>query len=483
MSKYTNKPNQVNANSLHKNRFSLSPQSYREVLIPSVNYKYLKELINLKTKGFEPGSSDYIEFGNNYFIRISEMNNDEYTFSLSKQTKKLVPQKKDIKISKGDLCYQTASNVGNVCFYEGEDAYFNSHILKLDVNEDFKYYLFAILKSSYNKEQVDIGGSIKGVDNFSEKDLYETIIPFPEDKIQSLVSILVKNIIDKEQQLKVKRNEIDKLVNKELNISQTATTLPSAAEIISNSFRFDSGMYSRKFKTIKTSIENYEHGYVNIPIEKFTSGNTPKVRLFNKGIQKYKWATPTNIKDEGFFNDVDTISMPTVNNLNKDAIMFINRTSKGGEGEYVGICAFYDYSYYGKGHHNQGIYRVEDYEKEDLLFIAAFMNTTIMRTLCSKISYGSKMKEMKLIDFSQLIFPNFPENKKNEVVTNYYCEVNASEDVTIDTYLGKEFKRNTNLGIFQLNAEINALRKQVEELIDKIIHNEDIMIHDYLSVG
>ena len=178
---YTTEPYDYHTEEIKERLFSFSPQSHRQIVIPFVPYKSLLSLINSKVKGFEPGSADYIDFGDQYFIRISEMSDTDYIFSKTMKTKKLMPQEKDIKIKKGDLCYQTASNVGNVCFYQGEEAYFNSHILKLDINEDIKYYVFAILKSEYNKEQVDIGGSIKGLDNFSEKFLEDT----KKDKCQT----------------------------------------------------------------------------------------------------------------------------------------------------------------------------------------------------------------------------------------------------------------------------------------------------------
>lgn len=46
--------------------------------------------------------------------------------------------------------------------------------------------------------------------------------------------------------------------------------------------------------------------------------------------------------------------------------MLINRTSRGGKGEYVGIGTFYDYDAYGDGHHNQGIIVSQDIVKNFL---------------------------------------------------------------------------------------------------------------------
>ena len=110
---------------------------------------------------------------------------------------------------------------------------------------------------------------------------------------------------------------------------------------------------------------------------------------------------------KGFFAPVDTISTPKAINIKKDCILFINRTSKGKKGEYVGITSFYDFGYYGYGQHNQGLYRIDHLKKDELLFISAFMNSNIMRKLCGNISIGSKMKEMKIIRFCNIKISKF----------------------------------------------------------------------------
>jgi hypothetical protein len=43
-----------------------------------------------------------------------------------------------------------------------------------------------------------------------------------------------------------------------------------------------------------------------------------------------------------------------------------------------------------------------------------------MRLICGSVIIGSKMKEMKVHDFSNLIFPSFPENKQQEIAKKYY---------------------------------------------------------------
>ena len=483
MSDYIIKQKSVSKSSLLEKN-SLSAFSFRTIVCQNKNIKPLSSLLNDKHKGFEPGSDSYIKQSNNFFIRISDLNDSDLTFRINENTIRIQPFFQDKpKIKSGDICYQTASNVGNVCIYKGPEAFFNSHIIKLSFKEK-ENYIFSILKSEFGKSQVEVSGSIKGVDNFNESLLLNTLIPFPTTKnyknpklIEIYISVLTQNIIDKEEQIEKRQGLIDELIYFELSNNQKTDfkyNLPRKNDLLAHN-RIDTGLYTKKYKKENHLIENYKGGFFQLPVDKFKSGSTPKVRIFNGTKYKYQWVTPTNITDEGFFVPTDTISTPKTNNLNKDCILFINRTSKGKKGEYVGITCFYDFDYYGVGQHNQGLYRVDYLEKNDLLFISAFMNSKIMRKLCGNISTGSKMKEMKSYDFATLKYPNFNKKLKQKITDLFYFKKTKPE-YQLNNYLEKEKKRNKDIGIFQLNTEIIELKEILSNTIDKIIKDEKIKI-------
>lgn len=482
MKSYIKKPNSIKKNDLISLK-SLSPYSFRKIKCVNSNTKILKSFLVENKKGNEFGSDSYIKFSDNYFIRIGDMSDIDFTIAETKKTLKVkIPLTSKGTLKKGDICYQTASNVGNVCFYNGKGAFYNSHIRKLSFKEN-KFYIFSMLKSSFCRNQVDIGGSIKGVDNFSENYLLNTIIPFPTKKqnedpknIEVLVSIITQNIIDKEEQIKFKIQAIDKEISKELQNNQKPKQFiykyPRLSDLKREN-RLDSGLYTKEYKMNNFLIKNYNNGCFNINVEEFKSGSTPKIRIFNGKKYDYKWVTPTNIQDDGFYQPIEKISMPTPFNLTKDAVLLINRTSKGKKGEYVGIACFYDYQYYGKGHHNQGLYRVENFSKNKKLFIVAFM-------ICGNISIGSKMKEMKSYDFEKIVIPNFTETKQKKIIKYYYNQVKHPRSITLKNYFTENKKRNKELGVHQLNIEIFNLKNKLEDLIDKIIMDEKIIIDDYL---
>lgn len=491
MKSYIAKPKSIRKNNILSKEHSLSSFSYKTIRSKNKNIFTLgdKNILVKNIKGFEPGSKEYIDFSDNYFIRISEMKDQNFTFGITDKTKRVCPVTSSNKtkfIKKGDICYQTASNVGNVCIYNGLLAHYNSHIRKLEFKKD-KYYIFAILKSSFGKEQVDVSGSIKGVDNFKDEYLLNTKIPFPTknnhsepQKVEQLVSLITQNIIDKEEQIKAKNQKIDELIAKELKENQKTNSdfkysYPRISEIKKES-RLDTGIYEKDFKEIDSLIRNYKGSVFFIEEDNFKSGSTPKERILGKNKNyNYLWMTPTNISNYGAYDDFERIHCDR-NNLNKDAVLIINRTSKGGKGEYVGISAFYDFDRFKKGQHNQGIYRVSNYSKNTLLFLTCFMNCKIIRKYCAGLSIGSKMKEIKSDQFLKLPIPNFLDKKQQEIVKEYYNKIDKNQNLTLENYLDREKERNTQLGIFQLNMEIFDLKEKLEDIVDKIINDEKIDI-------
>lgn len=484
---YTSEPYHYSSYEVFERNFSFSPQSHRQILLPEIEYKSLSNFINKKIKGFEPGSADYITFGENYFIRISEMNDNSFTFSESEQTKQLLPQKKGAKLIYGDLCYQTASNVGNVCFYNGKTAYYNSHILKLEIKDEDKYYIFGILKSAYNKEQVDLGGSIKGLDNFSEEFLNNTMIPLPKtEEIKTLVSLIVQNIIDKEQQIKAKNEQINSTIKEELEMhSHPAIRMPVSSEILENNFRFDSGLYSPEYKAIKGSVEFYDGGYFNL-LDKYNAKRGQNLQISNIGISIYSnemkdnfYRLVTNVE----FTEERTIStFRYLGNKNKLTLIPKNSIMLSADGS-VGRCVYID----DLGNTITNIHPWIITSKDKMtpiyknIFVAMFLGYLRGAGYYEKIQDKSNGGGIKLPHLENWIkIPEFPEELQKEIAIKYHNAVEPNKNLTLDTYLEKEKERNSFLGIWQLNMELFTLKEQVEKLVYKIVYDEEINISDYL---
>lgn len=481
MKSYIIKPKSVRKGEMLEREYSFSGFSYRFVKCKNKNYFHLgsDEILEKNVKGFEPGSKEYVGFSDNYFIRISEMDNLNFTFTTSKDTKKIRPVESSNKskvIHQSDICYQTASNVGNACIYDGEKAFYNSHIRKLAFKKN-KYYVFAILKSAFGKEQVDVSGSIKGVDNFREEYLLNTKIPFPTtknhsnpEKVENLVCFIVQNIIDKEEQIKLKNRKIDELIEKELKDNQKtgifSYSYPRISEIKEET-RLDTGLYEKEFKEIDFLIRNYDKSYGFIDEREIQGGNTPKQRIFGMG---NLWLTPTDCK-KGILTNKSLIKSQKYN-LNDDYLVIVNRSN-------VAETVLFRKDLLKIGQHNQGMYRVK-IEKQNyshFLFILTWFNSSIFQKYIGDVATGATFKEIRVDDISKKSpIPKFPESKQQEIAKLYYNSLEKNKDLNLENYLDKEKIRNQEAGIFQLNMEIFSLREQLENLVHKIVMEEKIEI-------
>ncbi len=466
---------------------SLSAYSYRKIRHKNMNFIYLEQLLSENKKGYEPGSDKYIKFSNNYFIRISDMSDNNFIISETIKTLKAKPPLLEKPIlKKGDICYQTASNVGNVCFYDGVDAYYNSHIRKLDFTDN-KYYIFSLLKSSFCKNQVDVGGSIKGVDNFSEKYLLKTKILFPTinnninpKDIEQLVSLITQNIIDKEKQIKLKNKIINEKIINELRLNQNQNesiySYPRISEIKANK-RIDTGLYSKDYKENIKLIENYKNNYFTIDFKNIKTGQTPPDYYYpsykiNKSV--YNWLSPKNLKDNILYNKlfIHTKATSTLNNFD---IIFGSRGS-------VGDLFFYDKEVLGECYINQSTSGIKIngniYNK---VYVLCFFSSSIFKKIMSKYIYTGTVPAITPDILQKFKIPKFSEKKQKEISKEYYNKVKNINHTSLDLYLKNEITRNKNVGIFQLNIEILNLKEQLEDIIDKIIMDTDIDIDNYIS--
>jgi len=487
MSNFLIKPKSIKKSDVLNKVFSLHPSEHKKIDIRNKNLISISKLVNEEGVGEQINVDEYLNFNSNYtLVTISNMGKCIIDETQGERISPFIYNGSSKKLSKGDVLVSRNASLGKITLVNKDfNGILNGGISYLKFKEDKKYYTFAFFLLDYGADYLTVltsgGGTQK---NAKRQNLLDVKIPFPTSKnhkrpelIEKYVSLLTQNIIDKEEQIELRQKEIDRLVYLELRNNQKSNfsySLPKKSNLLSSN-RIDTGLYTKKYKEEVYLIENYRNGFTTIDTSKFKSGSTPKTRIFNASNSFLKWVTPTNISDEGFYNPIEKISIPSSHNLKKDCILFINRTSKGKKGEYVGIACFYDVSYYGEGQHNQGLYRIEHLPKIEMLFITAFMNSRIMRKICGNISIGSKMKEMKSYDFATLKFPKFSNSPKQQIGKLYYNKI-ANVNFDFDTYLENEKKRNQKLGIFQLNTEIIDIKKELEIIINKIINEGPIKI-------
>ncbi len=132
-----------------------------------------------------------------------------------------------------------------------------------------------------------------------------------------------------------------------------------------------------------------------------------------------------------------------------------------------------NYAKLGKGQHNQELYRLENKPKSELLFLIVFMNSKLVRKLCSNISMSSKIKEIKSLDFEKLPIPKISRDKQKSISILYYNPSNTYlkhiNGFDINKYNYIDLKVTKKSGILDFNEQIKLIKSIVNNEIKKIL--------------
>lgn len=465
----------VLSSSLHNDTIDVANQN----LVPL--HKLMSHNLSRSDLGKEVGSKNYVTGSDFHFIKTKALQADSFipTFD-TESTESITPQSFiDYKLKEGDVLLSKDSNIGEIVILDKDYPNYmpSGALYKLPLNRYYKHYALAFIKHSYFREQLDRLVPKGATLRHAGTRFLDCFIPFPEKREMETINhitYITKTIINIEIEIRNRHKIISDLIETEIVDNQNQSRkyqffYPSYRDLV-NGKRIDTGIYSTEFRKIEFLLRNYKHGSFYIDTHRMRSGNTPRIReISNYEQSDLRWITPSNCSDWGYIDRNESIQFQGNNNLNNDAVLLINRTSRGGKGEYVGIGTFYDYGLYGKGHHNQGIYRISGYDKKLLIFITCFMNTALMRRYCSFLCVGSKMKEIKANQFLSIPIPIFEPDKLNIIYNLFYTD---NFNRSIDSLLNMNLKK---VGLLHLNIAKETLNKHLSSLLDNIINNHCIV--------
>jgi len=489
---YVKTPESISLRTIEEKNCTLSSSQYMDLIIPNKNYKFVRDFLCRPLKrndlGNEIGSINYISQSLYYFIRTKALQSHSYIPDISPETALPIIPKSFIsqQLREGDILISKDSNIGEIVILEKDysDYMLSGALYKLPVSE-YKYYLLAFVKHPIFREQLDFMVPKGATIRHAKTMFLDCKIPMPNkntEKTIKYIELLTRAIINKEKSIKEKHRLILEKITKELKQNQKPEPFefdfPTISEVEASS-RLDTGIYSKQFKEIDFLIKNYKRGHFFLDEECLKSGNTPETRYIgNINELKYRWVTPTHCTDNGLIFVDEGINLNRKNNINKDCILFINRTSKGGGGEFVGIAAYYNFTDFKAGHHNQGIYRFYDKDKTKMLFVLCMMNCDLMRKYCGALSVGSKMKELKMEHFLQIPFPNFSEEKQKEIVKLYYNNSieYKSANWNLDNFITNDNEFNKTAGIYEQDKTLKHLQAKLNQAIDDIINDSRVDI-------
>ncbi len=457
------------------NNYRLSPSNYINIKMKKTNMKELKYFVHKIDKGLEVGSQNYVENSKYHFLRTSIFDKNLFSLKIDNNTFKNINPNVFISYSlkAGDILICKDSNIGEVAILDQDypNTMFSAGINRINFKSNSKY-LYAVMKNENFKRQLE---SLipKGSTLRHAKDLYlKCKIPEVTNiEVLKYIENIVDIIIHKELQIKEKKQIIDDYIINEINDNQTSSSFiydfPTIKELKEIN-RLDTGNYTSEFKEINFKIKNYKYGFYTILPQNITGGNTPKSRHIKDNTSlKYLWITPTYINDDGTLLNDYSINCDK-NNIHQNCTLIINRTSKGGQGEYVGISSYYDYTKFGEAQHNQGLYKVFGYNDTDLIFFTCMMNSPYYRKYCANLSMGSKMKELKLKNISEIPFPIFDTAKKEHIHNLYYNKLSKAKLLTKADFFKSNYEWDNSAGLLDVYFSLKNAKEHLNNIIDSL---------------
>lgn len=491
MKSYIIKPKSVKKSEIVSKYYSFLPSEHRKVEIFNKKQETIQNLVEFEDVGSQIDVQEYLTFDSRHYLgTISCMNSLIYDETRGEKISPNIHKKSSKKIKKGDVIISRNASLGKIAFVNNDSKIIlNGGLSLLRFQEKYKYYATAFFIVEYGAEYLTCLTSGGGTQqNAKRQNLLDVPVPFPTtanhpnpEKIENLVSLIVQNIIDKEEQIKLKNKQIDELIEKELKDNQKAGSFsysyPRISEIKNREYRLDTRAYEKDFKTLMFQTLNYTKGFSSIEELEFTIKRGQNLQISCIGESYY-----SDHPKKGF------VPLITSTNINFSRqiinIRYIGNQKKLLEIEENDIMIAATGVNTGKTYifpeklknavSNINSFFLSHKNKTLSIFTGLFLSYLSQFDYCKKIGSQSNGGSILDKDVKRFEIPNFSEPKQQEIAKLYYNPLEKNKDLDLENYLEKEQARNREVGIFQLNMEFFALREQLEDLVHKIVMEEKI---------
>ena len=483
MKSYITKPKSIKI----RTNYSLSARDYRVLSSKNKNVKILKDIIISEFQWKEIWSDGYLGQSKYRFLKtgniwkssfLLDTGNIEYCFPVNQKH----PKDGDILIAKDGGW----DGLWDVILYKKSLEYIDTisaGIHCITPEHKNRYYIFWLLKTQFFKNFVDLNTAWWSIIRHAKKIALDFPLPFPTiknhphpEQVEEYISLLAQNMIDKEEQIKIRNNQIDGLIGKELQENQKQNiftyTIPKISELKMEG-RLDAWYYGEKYKKEDSYFKYYTWWYHD---------------MFSLGYEISRWQNlqVSNIGESWYFDEYKKWSYRLLlskyfgNRIierfsyiwNKCELKTIKKW------DIIFSCRWEMWrAYYFPEEIENTITNIDNVhiiatsrsieEKTYLFCILWFLKKKWI--LDSIACTGSGAPSFTKYQFEKLKIPNFPDSKQQELAKLYYHTISNNTDLTLETYLERERIRNSEVGIFQLNMEIFALREKLEETIDRIV--------------
>jgi len=484
MKSYIIKPKSVRRSEV----FNINSYSIRDFLVIKNidNPLVLKDLLEKSFINSNIDSKFYFENTNHYLLTNKSISSNSLLLddkTLTGITPEGYKTKKACPVKVGDILVGNNGSLGDcLIIKEQKNIITNSNLTLLRFKQEVNpYYILGLLFTKWFKDCCRVISSKSGTQEFITRSALESVkIPFPTtanhsnpEKVETFISLVIQNIIDKEEQIKLKNKQINELIEKELRENQKAGSFSYSYPKISDlkeETRLDTGIYEREFKKMSKLIENYSNGNYFLNEKKISPGVTPKDYYFSdykRNKNFHDWVTPKNINQRqlAFHTYIFTKTKSKV----QDNSLILNGI------RYVGNGIFVEKGY--SVYTNQNTLIINQFEEKfKQLFLLCFLTSDLGKKMQMIRRNFGIVPILYTEHLCKIPIPNFSESKQQSIAKLYYNPLEKNKVLDLENYLEKEQIRNRQVGIFQLNMEIFDLREQLEDLVHKIVMEEKIEI-------
>ena len=482
------KPFEVPKSQFQLRGFRLSPSSHRHfnqsLGIPLVTQA------DTVFNGKEIGSSCYVESSKYRFIRTSN-----------------ITEKALIDCSSVEYCKPNLTNIlrggeiliaedgggdglGEVCLYEKDinysDYLCNGALAIVVHNVDARMYVLGMLKSNYFKEFLDnntpLASTIRHSNGIAKS------FKFPEysgkNDAHIVLSLLMQNLISKEQQIASRNVAIDDMISNTLGIGKHGHLDTCKSFFIKNEFKFSGGLYNHTYLDLHHSIKNYSDGFFPL-LEKYDAKRGQNLQISNIGQSHY-----SNEAKTGFNKLVTTMEISDARTIfkyrylgNKKQLAVVPEgavmlSADGTVGKSICVIKSHFISNIHQWILTPKIAKAPIYER---VFLSCFLqwlrNQNYFEYIKDKAN-GGGIKEPHLDNYISI--PKFNRSLQKTISTLYTNDV-AKTVNDISSYLINETIRNKELGIWELNMECFDLKDKASRLVKAITLNEKVDPTIYLA--
>lgn len=497
MNKYVKAPDFITFEECQENDYKLSSALYKKLLMQNKNAKPVSDFLTRKLLnadlGSEIGSLSYIDKSSHYFLRTKSLQKHSFIPEINKESS--LPMRPadfvDMSLKKGDLILSKDSNIGEAAILDKDypNYMLSGAIYKLPVKEEWKYYLFAMIKHDIFREQLDTIVP-KGATIRHAKTLFlNCLIPLPnnnQDNIIKFISILTKAIIEKETLIQKRHKDILDAIEKELNENQKPDkfeySLPTINEV-ERIGRLDTSLYEKEFQGHIFRIRNYSNGYRNIYELGFTLSRGQNLQVSNIGDSIYTLERHNSFYTlmlPKFLSQYGTVEKTEyLGNKNTLKVLKQGDLIFGAEGFEKGrsIVVLEEQNRVITNIH--GITMQHKTKNVGLsIFIKLFLDFLRYKGLIDLYAVGGNGGSLAQKYWADVPFPNFPESKQSEIVKLYYNPEHKykTEMFTLDNFLHLDSEYNKSAGIYELDKTAKYLKSILDNTIDSIVNNENFII-------